>query len=457
MLEDHSSLLDRIKSKYIFRKIISFAFKDVNSLLKLIRCNKNLTNKLEINIKDYYNYKVKRKIEKEGLELFSSDIFFLILLFIQFLVYIILFYVIGTFNKNNLRENYNVKKKNFVDFMDNYILIPYFCFIIIKFLLITLLFLIDKFYLTRKTKLIISILIDSIDLIHLIFYVIKTSYIQGLLKESLASSDGDYSRKKWFYDFNISLSIFLSYYGFFIFSRAVIYLCSFFVCGEELSKIGDKILIILNQINGINISDFKLPEDFDNLCQAKKDDFIFKRKNIEQYRYKLDINQINLIDKINDIRKHHNLYILLYYIEEQLPDFIINPKIELILFNNDNIYKISENYYIFKYPKNKFQNYLYNKEILNILTLDFLDRINIIAQNNIEFISIYNHNYINKINIPNNNKQTKIITINKIILPEINNPNTKDKFKIGITNLSMNEISNKKRIERIIIKNNKKK
>ena len=141
---------------------------------------------------------------------------------------------------------------------------------------------------------------------------------------------------------------------------------------------------------------------------------------MKKYKYKLNQNQINLIQNINDIRQQNNIPKLIYEENENLPDFIINKKTELIFYKNENIYKLSKNCYIFRYPKNEFKNNLNDKEIFNILTIEFLDRINIIEQDDIEFVSIYNNIYINDINNPNNN-------IN-IRLTEKYNANTEDEI-----------------------------
>ena len=65
---------------------------------------------------------------------------------------------------------------------------------------------------------------------------------------------------------------------------------------------------------------------------------------MEKYTYNLNVNQIKLVEKINDIRNQNNIHNLKYNEEEEkLPDFIINIKTLLILFPNENIYKLSTN------------------------------------------------------------------------------------------------------------------
>ena len=57
-MKEQSSLINRIKSKDILQKILSLAFGDMKSVLNFTKYNKSLQNKLEINIKDYYQYKL---------------------------------------------------------------------------------------------------------------------------------------------------------------------------------------------------------------------------------------------------------------------------------------------------------------------------------------------------------------------------------------------------------------
>ena len=66
-----NSLLDQIKSKYILQYIFSLAFQDMKSVHKLIKYNKNLSNRLNIDIKKDLkniddNYKFKKEIKKTG-------------------------------------------------------------------------------------------------------------------------------------------------------------------------------------------------------------------------------------------------------------------------------------------------------------------------------------------------------------------------------------------------------
>ena len=161
---------------------------------------------------------------------------------------------------------------------------------------------------------------------------------------------------------------------------------------------------------------------------------------MEEFKYKQDESQINLIKKINDIRKGYHIPLLIYYKIELLPEFIINEKTQLIFNDNENIFRLSDNFYIFKYPINEFQNFLNNNQILNIITIETLKEINIIQQNNFEFISIYGNDDskdicldIKKPNININGPGIKL-DIN------IDNINTDDKLNEKSERVSVTEI-----------------
>ena len=58
------SLLSQIKSKYILQNVLILAYPDIKSVFKLVKYNKNLLNKLDISIKDCYNYKIEKFLYK---------------------------------------------------------------------------------------------------------------------------------------------------------------------------------------------------------------------------------------------------------------------------------------------------------------------------------------------------------------------------------------------------------
>ena len=66
MNEKHS-LLNNIRSKYILKDILILAFGNMNSVLKFVAYNKVLLNRLDINLKDYYNFEIETVIKKKNI------------------------------------------------------------------------------------------------------------------------------------------------------------------------------------------------------------------------------------------------------------------------------------------------------------------------------------------------------------------------------------------------------
>ena len=56
-----SSLLSKINSKYILETILSLAYGNMKSILRLSKYNKSLLNKLDINFEDYFKYEIETK------------------------------------------------------------------------------------------------------------------------------------------------------------------------------------------------------------------------------------------------------------------------------------------------------------------------------------------------------------------------------------------------------------
>lgn len=420
-MNQDSSLLSRIKSKYILQKILSLAFGEIKPVFKLFKYNKVLLNKIHINfenIKDNHKYTIQKKVHKEQSILVVSaiDIAFLLILFIIYLVYIILFYVSGKFKEGIMRKGYNKNRKKYVDIMDKYFLWIYFGFIILTFILNILLFFDDKYVLKGFTKFKYFLFIFLFDFIHYILYIIKFAFSAGFIREDILNlllSQKYYliheEEQIWFYIVDTFIIAFLS---FLIISE----LAGFLVIGCDFKKRDDELINILNHITGIKIVDYELPESFSNLSKKERIKLLFSKSYMRKYRYKLNKDQFTLIEKMNNIRKKYNIPSLDYNGEEKLPEFVINGKTEIALYENENIYKLSLNLYIFKYPKNEFQNQFNNSEVLNIITNDLLKEVNIIERNNFEYISIYNNNSSNNnINLPqisiDGNKQN-INTVN---------------------------------------------
>ena len=273
-MEKKSTLFKKLKSAFILQNILSFSYGDIKSVLKLIKYNKYLLTKLDINIKDYYNYKLKIKIEKCSLGIAVLLIFHIIFVFFPYLIYIICFFIIGTFNDKNLKEGYDKKKKSFVDFMDNYISLIYFLFIIISYLLSILFYMYDKILLKGLQKLRYFSIFILVDLSHYILFIIKYSFIRQIMKKELCEN-ADKSKTSiltWFYSFDCALNVFLTLAIIFEFCKLSCFFTMF------IEKYDDKKINSLVELNGIKIKEFELSSKFDSLDEKSKNELIFKKK-----------------------------------------------------------------------------------------------------------------------------------------------------------------------------------
>ena len=52
-METNNSLLNKIRSKYILKKILTIAYGDMKSVFKFTKYNKSFMNKIDINIKNF--------------------------------------------------------------------------------------------------------------------------------------------------------------------------------------------------------------------------------------------------------------------------------------------------------------------------------------------------------------------------------------------------------------------
>ena len=439
-------LLSKIESKYILSDILLFAYPDFKNTLKFIRYNKSLINKLKIDINDYYKYEYKREINKETYEFFNLNFIILLCQIILFLIYILIYCVKGTFNENNLIKDYNKTKKIYVDIINSYIIFILFGFYIISFLLLLLLIKLNIFF-NNKWKFIIFLIKLLLDFIYFILQIVKYSFSKNLL----IKDEEDGGLYYWFLPFDI---IIIWLYITLVFFE-LLYLVKVTNLNEDIFN------FYLIKFKGINIIYLELPFDFVKLGDKAKIEYIFREDNIKEYKYQLKSEQKNLIEKINNIRNEYNIPFLNYDISYcKIPDFIINEKTDLVFNKHKNIFKFKPYYYLFKYPKNEFQNLLNEPHVLSIITNDLFDRIEIIEQDDIEFISIYNYSNKNEINLNRSNTNNNINTNNNVIINTnnkviINNDigNSEDILRDNTLESNITEFSDIERNKNIIIKN----
>ena len=376
--------LNNIKSKYNLKQVFLYSYFDFKSVLKLIKYNKSLQKKLGINIKDCYcNYKYQKQFEKNefSIILSLSNIIIKVIMLVFFFIYLILFYVKGSFIDENIKKNCDDKNKiRFIEIMNNN-LYGYLIFLLIS-ILWYVLCLIRTISFKVITRLIIFNLILLIDLFYYILLCIKYNYSNHIIFDIILKDQNNIFVDSWFInmDFLILLlsPIFYIALAFFIYC---IYKCNF-------NDLEDQIIFKLNQFKDVNIIDFPIRKDFRYLNIKEINKIIFE--NARNYKYKLKENQIDLIGKINEIRRKNNIPLLSYDKTERIPHFIINGVTEEIFDKNKNNFKLKSFLYLFRYKKNEFQNFIETDEILSVITNDLFNKIKIIEQNNIEYILIYN-------------------------------------------------------------------
>ena len=141
----------------------------------------------------------------------------------------------------------------------------------------------------------------------------------------------------------------------------------------------------------IKVKKYRLPEDFNSIEN--------KRKYLESRANDFEIDYSNkdrdFIKDINQFRINKNLNELI--IDFKIPNFIIKGSTEIILSPN-NIIKILNTKYVFKLNKeDDFEKIKEDKNINQILLKPFLNKINIIQQNDVKYITVFedfiNENY----------------------------------------------------------------
>ena len=120
-----------------------------------------------------------------------------------------------------------------------------------------------------------------------------------------------------------------------------------------------------------------------------------KKKYISDNKYNFQFfltdQQLDLISLINEFREKNNLEKFTIDWDKKLPNFILDESSELILFTYNNIFRIANQTYLFRYKVGEFEKNLRNnnQDILDILSKENLNRIIVIKQNITEYILVY--------------------------------------------------------------------
>ena len=343
---ESESFLNNIRSKHILKQVFSYI--DFKSFSSLIKYNKSLQKKLDINFKNYYfNNIYAKRFETNGFNYILNlpNIIIKAIMLVFFLIYIILFYVKGSFIDEIIKANCDKNKIKFIEIMNNS-LIGYLIFLLISILWYTLC--LSRIILFKViTKLRIFMLILLIDIFYYILLYIKYNFSKLIIFDIIRKDQNYKFVDSWF--INLDFLILNCYFKIQSFSR----------------YLNDK------EINNLII------------------------KNARNCKYRLNEDQIDLIKKINEIRRKNDIPLLKYDENERIPHCIINEVTEVVLYNEKNNFKLKNFLYLFRYKKNEFKNFIENDEVLRVINNDLLNKIKIIEQNDTEYILIYNTSSLN--------------------------------------------------------------
>jgi hypothetical protein len=281
----------------------------------------------------------------------------------------------GAFDEKNTKTNYNKNYSKIIDKI-NYSLFGFLAYIIISYILIFVWATFDCYTDYGIKKLIKKISIIFLAIIYLFYEVLII--IKLYLSYKIYNDD-----TTWFMICDYILIILIFLYIIFIVIIISIY---FSYAGNSVDK---RKKIILTKFRDIEINNFNLPDDFNKWNKTKKKEFILNNKN--RYIINITENEKDLVSLINKYRKENNIDELVYDKKFFFDELIIDKYSEHILVKNENIFKLSNTNYLFRYPVGEFAKKFNerNKDIINIFLKVSLNKIIIIIKNNIEFINIF--------------------------------------------------------------------
>ena len=384
--------ISSIKSEYNLKEI--FAYLDYSHILKLLKNNKNLQNRLGLTLDNYKNKFETKKYEYIKKSILKTNkkynayqpptetiwyfLFYLATIcffLIPFLIYSILLVSIKTFKDSNTKDNYNKKYLNIIKIINPCIFIYDILVVIFAYLFIGVIFIFcESVY--GKRKIINFILTIIMNLVNFLF--------ESLVIWKLILS---YKIKKggctWFMVLDYLFLIFNLIYTIIILAITIDYI------KESKCPRLFETNYLLTSFNNIKIDNYSLPEDFGKLSKKERKKYVFE--HYKYYFHFISDEQNKLITSINDFRGIKNIPLLKECNLMTIPDFLINEISEVMLWPDKNIFKLSNKKYLFKYPIGKFEINFKNKDenILSILLKDNLNHIQIITHQNIEYIFIY--------------------------------------------------------------------
>ena len=387
-----------------------FSYLDSQYILKLIKYNKKIQNELGIKLENYKNnlnnpkYIIQKEIDYEDRDFYhytykkpeewNSEAelglfgFFFCLTFIYFiyiLVYSILLFFKNSFNENNtLKEKYEEKSNTIHNI--NLSLFGLILYIIIFFLLFILLLCKDDDNNHKKNWInIINIILNILLIPHYLIIILFEILIIWKLILSYEIIKGniiwcmimDYI----FLIFNFIYILFILYLTYNFFYYYIIHYDEYFYLNNFSYSI--------TSLNNIKIKKFKVSEDFIEMTENEKKEFLLD--NYKNMEYVNSVEEKNLINLINEFREKNNLPKFLVNFSFKLPNYIIKQPSEIMINPQQNLFEKLNKKYLFRYPIGEFEKNFNNKnpEIISVLLNKNLNSLQIITKDNIEFIYVY--------------------------------------------------------------------
>ena len=369
-----SSSLNNISSVYTIRLI--FSYLEYNHFFSLIKYNKQIQNKMKINLKEnvFLNKYIERMTKKKYAEDFGERLALLpgAIIYGPIYIYFFLHYLLNAILTIDLNPKLYKNKDKYWEIINNSIirklLTPIFHFFSIYVIFHVLYNLLGDYISTQK---IFLFLLDLVIIVHSLYEIALFKKIKMIYSYALNG--------KWIIFFDELLII-----------VNLIYIIVTCICYLSYRKIKTfpkyEKTYFLNQYKGILIKEFKISEDFTNYSQEDKNKFI--STNVDNFKIKYSKNDLVLINHINDYRIKNNLNELI--IDEKIPNFIIKGSTEIFL-SSKNIMKLSNIKYVLRFNKTNisFETLQNNKEIMEIINNPFFNKINIVQQSENKYITIY--------------------------------------------------------------------
>ena len=347
----------KISNDYILKSL--FSYLDYHHFLKLIKNNKQLQKRLEVNIDNYrselnfpiYEYvKITEKSPTRSHQINDPFTYYGIrccilyitcLFFTYSFIYTILLVILDLYDGNYTKINYDESKVNKITLINKLLFILDIAIVIYPFLLIF--FIINNCYedsgIIKYAKFSIILFFQAI---HLLFEVL---IIWKLAISYQIKNDGTH----WFIVMDYIFIILNFFYNIYFLYNIIIFL------KESGSSYETTINFMLTSFNNIKINNYFLPQNFGNFNKKKRKKYVLE--NYDKYIYEILDRQYDLINAINVLRMKNNIPKLKFSLKENIPTFMIKKPVDIILYPTKNIFELSNKTYLFRYPVNEFKYY----------------------------------------------------------------------------------------------------